>query len=196
MALHVLPHSLESPHTNNSCMQQALPPQSSDQSTVNNSLMKLPHPPETAHADTWSSQLNPLQMQQFSERLGPTFTMPDTLSLGILSEVFTDEFLDSIVLQSNLYASQVMSEESFSNWHKISLEELKAYFGFYVLMGIILLPSLDYWKLGSVFHYKPIADRITHWRFREISCCLYFTNNFSLEKKVNLVMTNLAKLHL
>ena len=51
-------------------------------------------------------------------------------------------------------------------------------------MGINLLPSLDdYWKLISVFHYKPIADRITHRRFREISPCLHFTNNFSLEKK-------------
>ena len=158
--------------------------------------MQMPHPPETAHADTWSSQLNPLQMQQFSERVGPTFTIPDT-PLGIFSNFFTDDFLDSIVLQSNIYASEVMSEESFSNWHKISLEELKAYFGFYILMGINRLPSLDdYWKLDSVFHCKPIADRITHQRCKEISRYLHFTNNMSLEKKVNLAMTNLAKLDL
>ena len=182
-ALHVPQLSLESPQMNNSPMQQALQSQFSDQSTVNNSSMQLPHPPETAHADTWSSQLNPLQMQQFSERVGPTFTMPDT-PLGIFSKFFTDDFLESIVFQSNLYASQVMSEESFSNWHKISLEELKAYFGFYILMGINRLPSLDdYWKLDSVFHYKPIADRITRQRFREISRYLHFTNNMSLEKK-------------
>ena len=89
-ALHVPQLSLESPQMNNSPMQQALPSQFSVQSTVNNSSMQLPHPPETAHADTWSSQLNPLQMQQFIERVGPTFMMPDT-PLGIFSKFFTDD---------------------------------------------------------------------------------------------------------
>ena len=37
-------------------------------------------------------------------------------------------------------------------------------------MGINHLPSLDdYWKLDSVLHYSPVADKITCQRFREIS---------------------------
>ena len=64
------------------------------------------------HTDTWPSQLSPSRKQEFNLRDDPTFKMPDT-PLGIFSKFFTDDFLDSIVFQSNLYASQVMSEERF-----------------------------------------------------------------------------------
>ena len=48
-------------------------------------------------------------------------------------------------------------------------------------MGINRSPSLDdYWKLDSVLHYKPIADRITRERFKEISRYLHFANNVLL----------------
>ena len=46
---------------------------------------------------------------------------------------FTNDLIDKIVVQTNLYASQVMTEESFSNREKTTVEELKAYFGFYIL---------------------------------------------------------------
>ena len=71
----------------------------------------------------------------------------------MFSTFFTDDFLDSIVFQGNLHASQVMSEESFSNWHKICHEELKACFGFFILMGINCLPLLEGLLIRS-----PIKD--------------------------------------
>ena len=51
-------------------------------------------------------------------------------------------------------------------------------------MGINHLTSLDdYWKLDSVLHYSPVADKITRQRFREISRYLHYTNNMLLAKK-------------
>ena len=36
-----------------------------------------------------------------------------------------------------------------------------------ILMGIVYLPSLcDYWKKDSIFHYSPIADKITRDQMR------------------------------
>ena len=77
--------------------------------------------------------------------------------------------------QSNLYAKQVMGDIKYKSWTKITVEEIKAYFGFMLLMGMVPLPSLeDYWKKDPVFHYLPIVDHILRDRFRDISRYLHF----------------------
>ena len=137
----------------------------------------------TKFTNTWSSLIQPVQIQAFTGSVGPTFSMPD-MPVDVFTHFFTNDLIDKIVVQTNLYASQVMTEDSFSNWEKTTVEELKAYFGFYILMGINHLPSLDdYWKLDSVLHYSPVADKITRQRFREISRYLHFTNNMLLDSE-------------
>ena len=60
-------------------------------------------------------------------------------------------------------------------------EEMKAYLGFCILMGINHLPALDdYWSTDPTRHYSPIADRITRDRFRAISRYLHFVDNDTL----------------
>ncbi len=57
---------------------------------------------------------------------------------------------------------EVMSDESYEKWDPISIDDMEAYFGFNILMGINSLPSLeDYWKKDPVCHYAPVADRIS-----------------------------------
>ena len=83
--------------------------------------------------------------------------------------MFTPSFIDTVVEHSNLYAKQVMGEKN-TTWEKITREELRAYIGFCILMGISHLPALDdYWSTDPTLHYSPIADRISRDRFREIS---------------------------
>ena len=95
--------------------------------------------------------------------------------------MFTPALLDSIVEQSNVYAKEVMGEEKFSSWEKITSEEMKGYLRFCILMGINHLPALDdYWSTDPTLHYSPRADRITRDRFREISCYLHFVDNDTL----------------
>jgi hypothetical protein len=94
--------------------------------------------------------------------------------------MFTPALLDSIVEESNMYAKEVMGEEKFRSWVKITSEEFKAYLGFCILMGINHLPALDYWSTDPTLHYSPIADRITRDRFREISRYLHFVDNDTL----------------
>lgn len=68
----------------------------------------------------------------------------------------------TIVEQTNLYAKQSMSEEAFQKWTQVTGEELWAYLGFSILMAINCLPSFaDYWKLDEVYHYSPVASRIS-----------------------------------
>ena len=78
-----------------------------------------------------------------------------------------------IVDQTNLYASQVMEPSQHDKWTKLTADELWAYFGFMILMGVSQLPALaDYWKLDPTYRYSPIADSITRDRFLEISTVL------------------------
>ena len=95
--------------------------------------------------------------------------------------MFTTDLQDEIVKQSNLYAKEVMGEEKYSRWTQITREELQAYFGFCILMGINHLPALDdYWSTDPTLHYSGIASRITRDRFRELSHYLHFADNATL----------------
>ena len=74
-----------------------------------------------------------------------------------------------------------MGDDKYKERKKITVEELKAFFGFSVLMGINHLTSVDdYWSKDPLLHYAPIADRIPQWGFREISRYLHFVNNDDL----------------
>ena len=77
-----------------------------------------------------------------------------------------------------------MGDVKFLLWTKITIEELKAFLGFSILMGVNSLPSIkDYWKRDPHYHYAPVADRITRDRFLEISRYLHFVDNDSLEPR-------------
>ena len=146
-----------------------------------------PPPPSdapTPSSDTppcWSATLNPVTIPPFTSPVGPKVTIPESPSNTFqLMLMFTPALLDSIVEQSNMYAKEVMGEEKFSSWEKITSEEMKAYLRFFILMGInhLHLPALDdYWSTDPTLHYSPIAGRITRDRFREILRYLHFVDN-------------------
>ena len=77
-----------------------------------------------------------------------------------------------------------MGQEKYQSWSKITVEELKAFLGFSVLMSINSLPALKYyWKRDPTYHYAPIASRISRDRFLEVSRYLQFVDNDTLEPR-------------
>ena len=69
--------------------------------------------------------------------------------------LFSDEFLDTAVNKTNLYASRNLR---LRNWVPVTKEEMKAYLGILILMGITRKPSVrHYWhkKIGEncIFFY-------------------------------------------
>ena len=87
-----------------------------------------------------------------------------------------------------------MGDEKFSRWTQVTVEELRAFFGFAILMSINSLPSIkDYWKRDPLFHYPAIADRITRDRFLEISRYLHFVDNDTLQPRGSDGYDNLGK---
>ena len=143
------------------------------------SLLHQAQPP----TNSWSTTLQSFTIKSFSSYVGPTVPVPETAS-EIFSLMFTEPFLDQIVAQTNLYAKQTMGEEKYDKWDKITREELRAYIGFCILMGITIHPVLDdYWSTDPVLHYPAIADSISRDRFREISRYLHFVDNTSLPSR-------------
>ena len=80
-----------------------------------------------------------------------------------------------------MFAQQSMSSEAFSSWNPVTADELLAYFGFMMLMGIVKLPSNDdYWRKDEALNYRMISQRIPRDRFKDLSRYLHFADNTSL----------------
>lgn len=83
---------------------------------------------------------------------------------------FTDEVLDLIVQETNRYAQQVLAEKGSDKVWSTNASEMRAYFGFYILMGMNKLPETrDCWSTDPSLHYVPVADRISRDRFEELT---------------------------
>ena len=110
---------------------------------------------------------------------GPVFPTPTSI-LHLFTLVFTNELVESIVTESNRYAQSCLNEK-YNTWEIITSEEMYAYFGFLILMGIVNLPSImDYWRKDIVFNYRPLSSRISRTRFLDIHRFLHFVDNESL----------------
>lgn len=77
--------------------------------------------------------------------------------MGAFFLFFTRTLFEYIVLQSNKYALECVGAEKYESW-EITVNELSAFIGFMLLVGIVHLPSIsDYWKKDEVYHYAPVA---------------------------------------
>jgi len=128
----------------------------------------------------WHSILKSVTVHPFAEQVGPTFDVSPSPS-AVFKQFFTDDICAHIVEQSNLYAHQVLGSEKYSKWNPITVEELRAYFGFRICMGIVHLPAMrHYWSHEPLLHQPAIADHISRDRFFDISRFLHFANNTTL----------------
>ena len=76
-----------------------------------------------------------------------------------------------------MFSEQCMGER-YSTWQPITTEELCVYMGFMILMGVVKLPAIyDYWRKDTVYHYSPVASRISRDHFFELHRYLHFTDN-------------------
>ena len=143
---------------------------------------------------SWSLELKPVTPDQFTEIVGLRSPLP-TSPLKIFSLFFTSSLLNFVVVQTNKFALECMGGERFAQWSQVTVPELQAYIGFMVLMGIVHLPSIyDYWKKDEVFHYSPVASRISRDRFFELHKYLHFADNSTLPPPGNPGYSKLGKI--
>lgn len=87
---------------------------------------------------------------------------------------FTDEVLSLIAEQTNLYATQNKQK----NWVDVTNEEIRAFLGMLVLMGVHPLPNIDlYWSTDPFFCVREIADVMTVKKIKMIMKNLHLNDN-------------------
>ena len=153
--------------------------------------------PAGGEEEQWSSSLSTITVEPFVEDTGPTVAIsadPTELFLSI----FTPQLIEYIVVETNRFASICLSathtgDGPIPTW-ETNADELKAYFGFHILMGFNPLPEVrDYWSTNSFFHYFPIASRISRNRFLEIQRFLHFVDNSTIASRGEPEYDRLAK---
>ena len=146
-----------------------------------------------AHRIFWTSSVKPVTIKDFRHPTGPTTIVPNS-PLGIFHLFFTIDILQHIVTETNKYALQCIGEASHVNWVEVTVEELEAYFGIVILMGLVRLPTLrDYWKRDPTYHYAPIATAFSRDRFFELSRYLHFEDNNNLAPRGTATYNRLGK---
>ena len=71
-----------------------------------------------------------------------------------------------------------MGEEKYAKWDPVTEDEILAFLGLCIPMGINKLPALrDYWKKDPTYYYSPVASRISRDRYTDILRYLHFVDN-------------------
>ena len=117
-------------------------------------------------------------MAPFVGATGPSVPISSN-PIELFSLFFDDDVIGTIVRETDRYAEQCLVETT-KTW-STNAEEIKAYIGFNMLMGINRLPEIrDYWAKDEKLHYSPIASRISRNRFEDITRYLHFADNSGL----------------
>ena len=128
-------------------------------------------------------------MECFSGDNGPAVPICSD-PVELFSLFFDDHVIGLIVTETNRYAALCRGDNTW----KTNKEEIRAYFGFHVLMGINQLPEIrDYWATDERLHYAPIAERVARNRFEEITRYLHFVDNSTLPARGEDGYTRLQK---
>ncbi|GBM23181.1 PiggyBac transposable element-derived protein 2 [Araneus ventricosus] len=130
---------------------------------------------------TWEKKLTPpksFSSYQLCQNYGNAVTVDSDAPHLIFSLFFTSTFMNLIVEQSNLYASQHHANLD------LTIEELKDFFGLLIVMGFNKLPSLRlYWSKDLNFASQRIMDVMPLKRFLKILRFLHLNDNTRMPLK-------------
>ena len=100
----------------------------------------------------------------FNEVPGPSHPMQGMTPLNILMMFFNMELLEMITTETNHYYSQCQrTNPSSMKWTNITVEEIMAYIGVVIAMGIVRLPEVsDYWSTSGILQMSWFSSIFSH----------------------------------
>ena len=85
---------------------------------------------------------------------------------------FTTVLVTILTTQTNMYADQLRTATAPSpsnRWHVVSIEEMLAYLGMHIAMGIVNMPSLrDFWSSNPIMQHQWFPSIMSRDRFKQI----------------------------
>lgn len=150
----------------------------------------------------WSRNVSVEQPPDFNAYAGvPHFikSMDDPTPYKLFQLFFTDDIIENLVFQTNLYCQQGVTK-----YYPTNLTEMKTFLGINLLMGIKSLPSYrDHWSSAPDLHDSYISKLMTVKRFSWFLSKLHMNDNSVMPErnedgydklyKVRPLLTELAK---
>lgn len=130
---------------------------------------------------TWDNLLSNIKpAEQFNSDVGlPTFiqNMENLTPYEAFNKLFTDDILNYLVFQTNLYAEQEFHAKG-KPYNKTCIAEIKTFLGINLLMGIKQYPSYrDHWSTSPDLHDPYISKLMTLHRFGWLLSHLHLNDN-------------------
>lgn len=145
----------------------------------------------------WGKTERPSDPHMFTSEHGPTSLVKDLDDINPqnLFKVFiSDEIIDNIVFQTNLYAEQIF-QKTGKVYKPTSRSEVNTFIGMNILMGIKCMPSYrDYWSSSPDLHDSYIARLMPVNRFGWLLSHLHLNDNNLAPKRGDLKFDKLYKL--
>lgn len=117
----------------------------------------------------------------FDQVPGPKIDFPDDIK-GFVEIFLTNELIDLITLQTNLYARQYIGERPNSyrekQWRPVTNEEIVQFLAITILIGVHGLPGLqDYWSTDGLFYNPVFHASMGRNRYQLILKFIHFNDN-------------------
>jgi len=120
-----------------------------------------------------------------------TASLPTNASpLDFFKLYVTDDIVDMIVQQTNLYAAQYIANNTIpphsavNQWRDTDRDEMYTFFGLIVLMGIVFKPRLAmYWSTDELYETGIFGKSMARDRFMLLLRFLHFVNNDTIDPK-------------
>ena len=129
----------------------------------------------------WTDVLGDVNMLPFREPVGPRHSLTeDAQAIDFFYLLIEPQFVDWVVLQTNLYAEQRQEQmqRRDTRWVPTNGDEIKAFIGMNILMGLHSLPDLDaYWSMDDRLRVDGIAKIMPKHRFKKINQYLHLADN-------------------
>ena len=117
----------------------------------------------------------------FSDSHGLKIPVPiEAKAIDFLGLLFGEPVFDLIVEETNRYARQKLARSAarLAKWTDVNKQELKAYFGLCIIMGINTLPRIAMnWSSNCYIGNIGVQETITKNRFEEISEYMHFSDS-------------------
>ena len=117
----------------------------------------------------WNTDTTEVTTPEFHEQVGPTHKLPrDATLLDYLKLLFTVELLRMIVDNTNIFAVENLlgTVTPVEMWNQTNYEEICAFLGVIILMGIVKLPRIALYFVGDArLHQTGVASVFTKNRF-------------------------------
>lgn len=123
----------------------------------------------------WKIETEIHHVPEYTNTIKPQSTYNHkTQPIDVFDKFFPEYLVQHLVEQTNRYAIQQKS----NNYTPVSSEEMRAYLGILIMMGLNPLPDMDlYWSNDPFYNNAEISKIMPIKRFKKITANLHVTNN-------------------